>query len=68
MSDSTGEKTTEERVLEGERLKRVWYAGFEAARHNPKHVAPVLTVVWSGGIPEIVPNWKTGQNRVGWIS
>lgn len=58
----------QERALEESRLKQVWYAGFQAARHYPNHVQPELAVVWSGGIPEVVPNWKAGQNRAGWIS
>lgn len=60
--------TEEEKVLEANRLKRIWYSGFDAARHYPNHTQPELSVVWSGEIPEVVPNWKAGQNRPGWIS
>lgn len=57
-----------EMLVEGERLKAAWYAGFEAARHHPQHTEPELVVRWRNNVPTCHPRWRRGQHRPGWIS
>jgi hypothetical protein len=49
---------TAEQHRAAEAAKAAWVAGFEAARHNPNHPLPDLTVRWEGSTPHVEPNWR----------